>query len=66
MTAKNISNLRLRVAELKEAIESCCFIEGALSEKQKWYYIRKLHQLRTELRTCEEDLKEAIHEKLTK
>lgn len=66
MTQKKIKDLKLRIAELKEAIEGCCSIEGGLSEKEKWYYIRKLHLLKTELNTCEEDLKEAIHEKLIK
>lgn len=66
VTAKAIKELRNRVIEIKEKIPDYCPTQGAVSEKKRWYFTRRLFQLRTELEACKEDLKEAIHEKLIK
>ena len=66
MTTKKIKILKQIIDELQEDILGCCVTQGAVSENEKWYIIRKRLLLKKELEVTKEDLKEAIHEKLIK
>lgn len=49
MPRKITCKLKERIAEIEAEILKYCPTQGAVSEKQRWYFIQQLHPLRTEL-----------------
>lgn len=60
MTKKDIKNLEEEKARLEEAISKYCPTQGAVSEKQRWYFIQCLEPLKREYKACVKQLKSMV------